>query len=360
MVLVLLVTPSYKGQDIALNSTYKDGQAWRAFFISQGVPASNIVWLAEESLPGVTDTPTCFNIFRECHNLVARSNDPLFTQIPSVIFVYAGHGVQLPNYDGKEVDGKDECILSTDRQTILDDVLRDMLVDALPQNARLLCIFDCCHSKTMLDTTPIVEFDPVGHSLVLRERNQFFNTKPAGPIEVKGASKQVATRAKSRSSAGIVVALLAAAAAAVAMSSKQSKPSFSPVMLAPLALIPLLMSSSSSSKTVVEPSKFRPNPLRTNVTLSDTTARAQVLCLSACRDSQFAYETVQNGYFTRFATQYLASNPRATVKDILQHTGSRLVDQNLHQHPAASFVNPEAKDLPSLLATRLDQFWTAL
>lgn len=82
-----------------------------------------------------------------------------------------------------------------------------------------------------------------------------------------------------------------------------------------------------------------------------------MLCISACRDSQYAYETVQNGYFTRFAVAFLSQNPGANVRQILEHTGSKLVEQNLKQHPAASFHNPEAKDLDSLLGTRLDDFW---
>jgi len=45
------------------------------------------------------------------------------------------------------------------------------------------------------------------------------------------------------------------------------------------------------------------------------------------------------------------------VRQLLEYTGSKLVEQSLKQHPAASFHNPEAKDLDTLLGARLDDFW---
>ena len=63
-------------------------------------------------------------------------------------FYYSGHGTQRTDYGGDEDDGKDEGICCLDHN-MWDDQLYKLMVR--PLEGRLLCIFDCCHSDTMLD-----------------------------------------------------------------------------------------------------------------------------------------------------------------------------------------------------------------
>jgi hypothetical protein len=171
MVRALIVTPTYRGTSIQLNATHRDGQAWREFLLARGVKAENIVWLAEETipnvagLPNVAGVPSLENIFREMANLVQSSSDYL-------VFFYAGHGTQVSDGGGEEEDGLDECIVTTDVKYIKDDVLKQRLVDTLRPSQKLLCVFDCCHSQTMLDLVTTVDFEPKNNSLVLRAVNQ--------------------------------------------------------------------------------------------------------------------------------------------------------------------------------------------
>ncbi|KAF8524406.1 caspase domain-containing protein [Hysterangium stoloniferum] len=107
------------------------------------------------------ESPTRANILTAMEELVAgaEAGDYLF-------FFFAGHGDQITNHDGKEVDGKDEIILPIDweldpelpieardryRQIIIDDEMNEILVKGLRTDCRLTALFDSCHSGTMLD-----------------------------------------------------------------------------------------------------------------------------------------------------------------------------------------------------------------
>lgn len=53
--------------------------------------------------------------------------------------------------DLNEIDGLDEYIVTCDHKRILDNTLRQCLVDPLPVGTRLTAILDSCHSGTLLD-----------------------------------------------------------------------------------------------------------------------------------------------------------------------------------------------------------------
>lgn len=72
----------------------------------------------------------------------------------SLFFHYSGHGGQLEDRDGDEVDGFDEVIFPLDFQEagqIVDDDLHEIMVSRLPTGCRLTALFDSCHSGTVLD-----------------------------------------------------------------------------------------------------------------------------------------------------------------------------------------------------------------
>ena len=69
----------------------------------------------------------------------------------SLLLHYSGHGTQVPDRIGDEVDGLDECIVpfdfDFDAPGLIDDDLRE-LFDGLSAGVKLTVIFDCCHSGT--------------------------------------------------------------------------------------------------------------------------------------------------------------------------------------------------------------------
>jgi len=111
----------------------------------------------------------------------------------TLIFFYSGHGSQIPDYNGDEMDRKDETICPHDYATagmISDDDLRTMM-QALPAGANLDVILDSCHSGTgtreleMLASS--VEAEP--EALTIRyiepplDYGYFLDVQPTLPIQ---------------------------------------------------------------------------------------------------------------------------------------------------------------------------------
>ncbi len=75
----------------------------------------------------------------------------------SIVITYSGHGSFVPDEDGDEPDGTDECLCPYDIRSkgpITDDQLFD-LYSARQSGAKLLMISDSCHSGTVARFAPI-------------------------------------------------------------------------------------------------------------------------------------------------------------------------------------------------------------
>ncbi|HEX7088428.1 MAG TPA: caspase family protein [Vicinamibacterales bacterium] len=67
-----------------------------------------------------------------------------------VVFMFAGHGTQVPDEDGDERDRKDEALCPVDYgdgRLLIDDDLAPVM-DRVPPRVNLTCFIDCCHSGT--------------------------------------------------------------------------------------------------------------------------------------------------------------------------------------------------------------------
>jgi len=98
-------------------------------------------------LTDVTDTkPTKTNILNELKQMIvnAQSGDLLF-------FYFSGHGSYTYDTNGDETDRKDEMIISCDLQGVIDDDLKSILTNYLKRDISIICLFDSCHSGTILD-----------------------------------------------------------------------------------------------------------------------------------------------------------------------------------------------------------------
>jgi hypothetical protein len=122
-----------------------------------GVPRSNIKVLADVGVPGFSAaSPTKDNILAEIKHLVkgAVSGDKLF-------FSFSGHGTQVRDADSDERDGYDEAIVPGDypqkRRLITDDELYHYMVQPLADGVCLTCVFDSCHSGTILDLSACLD-----------------------------------------------------------------------------------------------------------------------------------------------------------------------------------------------------------
>ncbi|KAG2137979.1 caspase domain-containing protein [Suillus clintonianus] len=143
----LLIGINYIGQRCELRGCNNDIRHILPCLINQwGYDPRDIVQLTDD---GNGPLPTKHNILVEMHRLAfyARAGDSMF-------FHFSGHGSQVRDLDGDEVDGYDEVICPVDYQqsgVINDDEIHDIMVKPLPAGSRLTALFDSCHSGTVLD-----------------------------------------------------------------------------------------------------------------------------------------------------------------------------------------------------------------
>lgn len=85
------------------------------------------------------------DILREVEDLIksAKENDFL-------CIYFSGHGVQINDDNGDESDGKDECYFSLDFKKVVDDELNH-IVQKHDKKIKIMFMFDCCHSGTIMD-----------------------------------------------------------------------------------------------------------------------------------------------------------------------------------------------------------------
>jgi len=74
------------------------------------------------------------------------------------IYYYSGHGTEVKDTNGDEVDGMDEafCFVTPDGQITLescmvDDDFAKLMTEAIPADVLVLVLTDCCHSGTICD-----------------------------------------------------------------------------------------------------------------------------------------------------------------------------------------------------------------
>jgi len=115
--------------------------------------------------------PTRANLLKALEWLVAGAKDG-----DSLFFHYSGHGSQVKDEDGDELDGFDECLVPSDFQQagmLVDDIIHEKFVKNLPSGVRLTAIMDCCHSGSLFDLPLTYNIDgTIGSSNVVEVDNR--------------------------------------------------------------------------------------------------------------------------------------------------------------------------------------------
>ncbi|XAR49459.1 hypothetical protein NMG60_11032677 [Bertholletia excelsa] len=152
---------SYYGRRHMIEGSVNDVRCMRYFLAARsGFPFESILVLSEEE----TDPwriPTKYNIQMALRWLVqgCQSGD-------SLIFHYSGHGLQMRDLNGDEVDGYDETLCPLDYETegtILDDEINATIVRPLRCGVKLHSIIDACHSGTVLDLPFVCRMNKEGY-----------------------------------------------------------------------------------------------------------------------------------------------------------------------------------------------------
>jgi len=143
----LLIGINYVGQSGELRGCINDILNVKSYLMrEEGFLEENITMMSE-----VTKgfEPTRANIISRMKELVCGA-----TAGSSLWLHYSGHGTHLDDKSNDEEDGQDEAIVPLDYQStgvIIDDELRQILVEPLDKGVTLKCIFDSCHSGSVLD-----------------------------------------------------------------------------------------------------------------------------------------------------------------------------------------------------------------
>jgi hypothetical protein len=90
--------------------------------------------------------PTKINIINEITSLLSNS-----TAGDTLFFAFSGHGTTQKDTNGDEKDGVDEMFVPLDFNYISDDEIKTLFDKELKTGVSLFCLFDCCHSGTILD-----------------------------------------------------------------------------------------------------------------------------------------------------------------------------------------------------------------
>lgn len=145
--LALLIGINYTGSDNELKGCINDVYRIKDFLISKcGYLENNIKMLTDET----DKKPTAMNILNEIGNLIIAG---YYNKSKELFIHYSGHGSYVKDTSGDELDNQDEALVPIDFNTagfITDDLLHDYFV-YLPADCKCICLFDCCHSGTILD-----------------------------------------------------------------------------------------------------------------------------------------------------------------------------------------------------------------
>mmetsp|Transcript_8977 Transcript_8977/g.23405 ORF Transcript_8977/g.23405 Transcript_8977/m.23405 type:complete len:307 (-) Transcript_8977:97-1017(-) len=145
---------------VALNYEYSKGaeltctkDAKTMFRIADRAGVEDITVLTDKAGVGARNFPTRSVVLAHVRSVAERCE-------PGDWFVwfFAGHGANVPDYNGDEKAGFDQAFVTPDRQgalteaaALIDDEFALALDRFVPEGVRILCICDCCHSGTICD-----------------------------------------------------------------------------------------------------------------------------------------------------------------------------------------------------------------
>lgn len=136
----LLIGVNYLNTEYELSGCIDDTSRMQLFLTEHGFSEFTV-------LTDLTDIkPTKYNILNVLKNFLLSSSKN------DVLCVYfSGHGSYTYDNNHDETDNKDEMIISSDLQGIMDDELKSIIQSNLKSNITLFGLFDSCHSGTIFD-----------------------------------------------------------------------------------------------------------------------------------------------------------------------------------------------------------------
>lgn len=130
----ILIGLNYPGSRFTLRGCINDVKNGENLLIKNGY-ITNL--LTDSEISSQFDVLEALNELKKCKS-------------QTVFFHYSGHGTQVADKDGDELDGKDEALYSKNGHLITDDEINSLLA-LYPEDKTVFLVFDCCHSGTIVD-----------------------------------------------------------------------------------------------------------------------------------------------------------------------------------------------------------------
>lgn len=280
----LLIAISYL-KDVRLGRPQRDVQDLRALLIKDyGYRGTDITVLTDQA-SSLDMRPTQFNIMREVEWFLInrQSGDQFF-------FYFSGHSYQEPSDDPDEEDGMDELILPLDAfdkngntiegAAISDDFLNQYLVDPIINaNCTLVAIFDSCHSGTLLD-------------LPHHRCNRVCSLRSPFRRAVRWCHEAEEKALNHFSS---------------------------------LDFMKMVVPDAPTKETAEPIPEMQPSCSQrcSGFCLRRQGVRNNIICISACKDSEQTFEFMNKPSMTRELINLLGSNKRPTLKKLMRHLTER-------------------------------------
>tara|TARA_Y100000389_G_scaffold16059_1_gene14142 strand:- start:368 stop:1123 length:756 start_codon:yes stop_codon:yes gene_type:complete len=145
----LLVGCEYRGKSHYLPGCIYDVNKMESFLTQRypDLPKENITIMTD--IQG--EKPTKSAILHNLRELVKKGD----VEGSTLIFHFSGHGSQVPDLDGDEIDHMDECLIPLGNvyslfDVIIDDELHE-IVKKLSLKSKMFILTDCCHSGSCFD-----------------------------------------------------------------------------------------------------------------------------------------------------------------------------------------------------------------
>lgn len=148
---MLIVALNYEYVPSARLTCWKD--AVTMHHIAERAGVQDIVVVTDKKGVGSPNFPTRSVVLKKIREVGGRCK-------PGDWFVWfwAGHGVNVPDYEGDEASGMDQAFVTPDERgrltesaVLIDDEFAMALDAFVPLGVRILCICDCCHSGSICD-----------------------------------------------------------------------------------------------------------------------------------------------------------------------------------------------------------------
>jgi hypothetical protein len=358
----LLIAVRYvRGIEFPLPRTHYDVQELKELLIDQyGYAEDDIVILVDNCKLDKSFWPSEVNIFKRIEWLVEDIGEH-----DRLVFYYSGHGGQTICRHDSEVDGQDEVIYEYMGGKIMDNVLKQHLVDPVlrVKDCHLFALFDCCHSETILDLKhcnccsrllfPVKPFvtssqksdvDVSRASPLIKWSWLPKEYRLAPPVGIPRPSKNVLTMPM-RSAIGLanraMLHLYNRVAKILEIFLKNTPLSVDgldgPVQHAtsgqPISINTVIDSQpqwlTSPHRTVTSPISIYPNARCKGscVITAEEENQGRVVCLSACGDSELAHDDNETGEtLTKFFISSLKKNSGISYRDLLDDIQSKVAD----------------------------------